>query len=172
MAYIGKKPSDTFRGLAIKDSFTGDGSTVAFDLTREAPDGGDTDLEVFIDNVRQEGGTGKAYTLGVDGSGDNKRITFTAAPDSGADIYVLNPGRDSGVIQVGDATITESKLHPDLVLGGEVATQGDVYKHYNTITADATTTMVATKNYFMMGPITVEDTKTWTIAGDGELVIL
>jgi len=117
MAYIGKKPTDTFRGLAIKDSFTGDGSTVAFDLTREAPDGGDTDLEIFIDNVRQEGGVGKAYTLGVDGSGDNKRITFTAAPDSGAEIYIINPGRDSGFITVSDGAITEAKLHPDLDLG-------------------------------------------------------
>ena len=104
MAYIGKKPSDTFRGLAYKDTFTGDGSTVAFDLTREAPDGGDSDLEIFIDNVRQEGGVGTAYTLGADGSGDTKRVTFTAAPDSGADIYVLNPGRDSGVLGVGDTS--------------------------------------------------------------------
>ena len=110
MAYIGKKPSDTFRGLAIKDTFAGDGSTVAFDLTREAPDGGDSDLEIFMDNVRQEGGVGKAYTLGADGSGDTKRITFTAAPDNGADIYVLNPGRDSGVLGVGDNTISNTKL--------------------------------------------------------------
>ena len=110
MAYIGKKPSDKFRGLAVKDAFTGDGSTVAFDLTREAPDGGDSDLEVFIDNVRQEGGVGKAYTLGVDGSGDTKRITFTAAPDASSEIYVLNPGRDSAVIGVGDNTISNTKL--------------------------------------------------------------
>ena len=110
MAYIGKKPSDKFRGLAYKDSFTGDGSTVAFDLANEAPDGGEYDLHVFIDNVRQEGGTGKAYTLGVDGSGDMKRITFTSAPDSGSEVYVINPGRDSGVLQVGDNAVTSVKL--------------------------------------------------------------
>ena len=110
MAYIGKKPSDKFRGLAYKDSFTGDGSTVAFDLVNVAPDGGEYDLHVFIDNVRQEGGSGKAYTLGVDGSGDMKRVTFTTAPDSGAEIYVINPGRDSGVLQVGDNTISNAKL--------------------------------------------------------------
>ena len=120
MAYIGKKPSDTFRGLAIKDSFTGDGSTVAFDLTREAPDGGDSDLEIFIDNVRQEGGTGKAYTLGVDGSGDNKRITFTAAPDSGAEIYIINPGRDSGVLGVGDGTVTAAKIASNAVTTAKI----------------------------------------------------
>ena len=35
-------------------------------------------------------GSGKAFTLGVDGSGDHKRITFTAAPASSAAIYVIN----------------------------------------------------------------------------------
>ena len=47
-------------------------------------------LEVYIDNVRQEPGSGKAFTFGVDGSGDMKRITFTAAPANSAAIYVFN----------------------------------------------------------------------------------
>ena len=171
MAYIGKKPSDTFRGLAIKDSFTGDGSTVAFDLTREAPDGGDSDLEIFIDNVRQEGGTGKAYTLGVDGSGDNKRITFTAAPDSGAEIYVLNPGRDSGVLGVGDGTVTTAKFASGVSLGS-ITDQTQAFTNFNEITADRTTTLTTAKSYFLAGTITVADTFTWTIAGSGELLII
>ena len=120
MAYIGKKPSDTFRGLAIKDSFTGDGSTVAFDLTKEAPDGGDSDLEIFIDNVRQEGGTGKAYTLGVDGSGDNKRITFTAAPDSGAEIYIINPGKAYADTKLGNVSVDSTPS-----LGGDLDVNGN-----------------------------------------------
>ena len=47
-------------------------------------------LEVFVNNVRQEPGTGKAFTLGLDGSNELKRITFTAAPANGASIYVIN----------------------------------------------------------------------------------
>jgi hypothetical protein len=120
MAYIGKKPSDKFRGLANKHSFTGDGSTVAFDLANEAPDGGVYDLHVFIDNVRQEGGTGKSYTLGVDGSGDMKRITFASAPDSGSEVYVINPGRDSGVLQVGDNVVTSAKIASDAVTTAKI----------------------------------------------------
>ena len=50
MPYLGKKPEDTFRGLAFKDTFTGDGSTVAFDITNAAPAGGDFDIEVFVEN--------------------------------------------------------------------------------------------------------------------------
>ena len=63
MAYIGKKPEDKFRGLASYDTFTGDGSTTTFDVTNILPDGGTYDVEVFVDNVRQEGGSGKSIQL-------------------------------------------------------------------------------------------------------------
>ena len=89
MAYIGAKPNELFRVAPTKDSFTGDGSTVAFDLANACPAGGEFSLQVFVDNVRQEPGSGKAFTLGADGSGDLKRITFTEAPASSAVIYVL-----------------------------------------------------------------------------------
>ena len=63
MSYIGKGPIDRTLGLSQKNVFTGDGSTVNFDMTTAAPDGGDTAVDVFIDNVRQEPGTGKALSL-------------------------------------------------------------------------------------------------------------
>ena len=90
MAYIGQPPLQEFTSPPTKDSFTGDGSTTTFDLAQEVVSGGEYALEVFIDNVRQEPGTGKAFTIGNDGSGDNKRITFTAAPANSAAIYVIN----------------------------------------------------------------------------------
>jgi hypothetical protein len=90
MAYIGQPPLQEFTSAPTKDSFTGDGSTTTFDLAQEVVSGGEYALEVFIDNVRQEPGTGKAFTVGNDASGDEKRITFTAAPANGAVIYVLN----------------------------------------------------------------------------------
>ena len=90
MAYIGQEPKIEFSSVPTKDSFTGDGSTVAFDLSAAVATGAENALEVFVDNVRQEPGSGKAYTLGLDGSNDNKRITFTAAPANGAAIYVIN----------------------------------------------------------------------------------
>ena len=91
MSYIGQAPIDEFIATPTKDSFTGDGSTTAFDLAASVAAGGINALEVYVDNVRQEPGSGKAFTVGVDGSGDLKRITFTAAPASSAAIYVLNP---------------------------------------------------------------------------------
>ena len=98
MAYIGKRPTDSFRSLAVKDTFTGDGSTVAFDISQEC--GSANDLMVFVDNVRQEPGSGKSYTLGVDGSGLLKRITFDAAPDASAEIYVINPTLSPEIVAV------------------------------------------------------------------------
>jgi len=109
MAYIGKDPAQIKRALNEKDTFTGDGSTVAFDLTSDAS--GANEIQVFVDNIRQEPGASDAYTLGEDGSGNLRRITFTAAPDSGAEIYVLNPKTtDSNLIVPSDNSVTEAKI--------------------------------------------------------------
>ena len=89
MAYIGARPTTNFRVAPVKDTFTGDGSTTTFDLANKVPAGGENALQVFVENVRQEPGSGKAYTLGADGSGNLKRITFSAAPVSSAEIYVI-----------------------------------------------------------------------------------
>ena len=102
MAYIGKRPTDTFRSLATKDTFTGDGSTTTFDISQECPSA--NDLMVFVDNVRQEPGSGKSYTLGADGSGLLKRITFDAAPDASSEIYVINPTLSPEVVQTAETT--------------------------------------------------------------------
>ena len=89
MAYLGARPTTNFRVAPTKDTFTGDGSTTTFDLANVVPAGGENALQVFVENVRQEPGSGKAYTLGADGSGDLKRITFSSAPVSSAEIYVI-----------------------------------------------------------------------------------
>ena len=89
MAYVGARPTTNFRVAPTKDTFTGDGSTTTFDLANKVPAGGENALQVFVENVRQEPGSGKAYTLGADGSGDLKRITFSSAPVSSAEIYVI-----------------------------------------------------------------------------------
>ena len=88
--YIGQEPVNTFSQVPTKDSFTGDGPTTTFDLSNAVVSSGENALEVFVNNVRQEPGSGKAFTLGVDGSNELKRITFSAAPASGASIYVIN----------------------------------------------------------------------------------
>ena len=120
MGYIGKGPSDTFSGVTSKDSFTGDGSTVIFDISTDIPQGGDTDIFVYVDNVRQEPGVSKAYTTGQDGSGNYRRITFTTAPDSGAEIYVLNPGRIEALQVTGDNSVSTTKIQNSAVTTAKI----------------------------------------------------
>ena len=100
MAYIGKKPSDISRAIATYDTFTGDGSTTAFDLTYAA--GSANDIIVVVNNVRQEPGASKSYTLGVDGSGSLRRVTFNTAPEAADEIYVINPTRTESIAFAGN----------------------------------------------------------------------
>jgi hypothetical protein len=119
MAYIGKDPAQIKRALNEKDTFTGDGSTVAFDLTSDAS--GSNEIQVFVDNIRQEPGALDAYTLGEDGSGNLRRITFTAAPDSGAEIYVLNPKTtDSNLIVPSDNSVTSAKIVDGAIVNADI----------------------------------------------------
>jgi len=123
MAYIGTNPANTGTGLFSQDTFTGDGSTVAFDLTNAAPDGGGNELQVFVDNVRQQEGSSNAYTLGFDGSSVFKRITFTAAPAASASIFVLNPGTKNvqQVSTVSDNTITTAKIQDSAITAAKIS---------------------------------------------------
>ena len=80
MPYIGPAPSGTF-GTGAKDRFSGDASTVAFTMSQSV--GNVNDIDVFVDNVRQEPTI--SYTVSA------TTLTFTAAPDSGTNnVYVVH----------------------------------------------------------------------------------
>ena len=117
MSYVGKGPIDRVLGLSQKNTGVGDGSTTSFDiLTQAAPQGGDTAVDVFVDNVRQEPGTGKAYVLAADGSGDFKRITFSTAPANGAVIWTNNRLRTQITnILPGSNTITNTLINDSVI---------------------------------------------------------
>ena len=152
MAYIGKRPTDTFRSIAAKDTFTGDGSTTTFDITNAAASA--NDLMVFVDNVRQEPGSGKSYTLAADGSGLLKRVTFDAAPDASAEIYVINPHLAPEA--VASAQNLEGRAFTNQTELNAVAADDDVLLIYDTSASTvkkiqksniATTLSYVTRNY-------------------------
>jgi hypothetical protein len=138
MAYIGKQPSTKFSAAAKFDSFTGDGSTVTFDVANIIPAGGENGLQVYVNNVRQKPGTGNAYTIGNDGSGDLKRITFSEAPAGADEIYVITPYEATNIKEVGDGTVTNLKLANSAITGHteltEVAADGDFLLIFDTST--------------------------------------
>jgi len=80
MGYVGNSPAANFASVT-KDLFSGDGSTVAFTLSKAATTNG---VAVFVENVRQE----PTIAYAVSGT----TLTFTAAPvsASGNNIYVLH----------------------------------------------------------------------------------
>jgi len=121
MAYLGKGPEQVLSGVASKSTFTGDGSTTTFDISTDIPAGGENDIQVFVDNVRQEPGSGASYTVGVDGSGNLRRITFNVAPEASQSIYVINPRRLEAFGQVPDGAIATAKLQDTAVSTAKIA---------------------------------------------------
>jgi len=84
MAYLGPPPSQKL-ATPTSQYFSGNGSATAFTLNR--PVNVAEDLNVFVNNVPQEPGSGKSYTA------TGTTLTFDAAPASGTNnIYVVYRG--------------------------------------------------------------------------------
>ena len=87
------------------DEFNGDGSTVAFTLTKTPVAGSGANFVVFVDNVYQRYGSSYAYT--VSGS----TITFTSAPPSGTNNIQAIQLHGSNVLNtIADGTVGVSKV--------------------------------------------------------------
>ena len=130
MAYIGKRPSDITRAIATYDTFTGDGSTTTFDLSQAASSA--NDIIVVVNNVRQEPGASKSYTLGLDGNGVSVRVTFNTAPEAADEIYVINPTRVESIARAGDVSANAITGQTELA---EQAANDDVLLIYDTSTS-------------------------------------
>ena len=85
MAYIGNAPNTAIVNQTTSQSFNGTGSATAFTLNRSV--NVSEDLEVFVNNVQQEPGSGKSYTA------SGTTLTFDEAPPSGTgNVYVIYRG--------------------------------------------------------------------------------
>jgi hypothetical protein len=127
MPFLGNPPIDQYQSLA-KQTITGDGST-AYTLNRSVTN--EFDIEVFINNVRQEPTT--SYTA------IGNTITFTAAVTSGDSCYLIYQGQSVGsinppansvgtnqitndgvhTVNIADTAITHAKLHTDMDLSSK-----------------------------------------------------
>jgi len=124
MAYIGKPPNTAIVNQATSQSFSGNGSTTAFTLNRSVNVG--EDLEVFVNNVQQEPGSGKSYTA------SGTTLTFDEAPPSGTNnVYVIYRG---------EATINPRLEHDaNAALSATTGTfSGDLTVDTNTLHVDST----------------------------------
>ena len=85
MAYLGAQPNKTLT-KTTSQSFNGTGSATTFTLNRAVNT--EEELEVFVENVQQEPGSGKSYTA------SGTTLTFDEAPPSGTgNVYVIYRGQ-------------------------------------------------------------------------------
>ena len=151
MAYLGASPLASFASPS-KDTFSGDNSTTAFTMGQSVGD--PNQIEVFVDNVRQE--PTSAYTV------NGTTLTFTGTPATGSNnIYVIHKqgvigngllptsGRSSD--RVGTLTVTGAST-----LTGNITTSGNISATSGSITAGGA----------LSGVTTLTTTSTATIGGD------
>lgn len=104
MSYIGSTPT-TQSFISGTDYFNGDGSTVAFTLSRSVAS--PNDIEAVINNVVQQ--PNSAYTV------SGTTITFTSAPSSGtSNIYVRYLSTTTQAITPSQNTVSYSTWNSDL----------------------------------------------------------
>ena len=133
MAYIGNKPADTFHSTA-KQSFTPDSSTTGFTLSHTVSN--ENELELFINNVRQEPGTGKSYTAA------GTTLTMSEAPTTGDDMYCVYQGKAQGHHFIPPASVQGSHVHTTFDLTGKTVTlpAGTLSHSVTKAVGDASTT--------------------------------
>ena len=107
ITYMGRQllQASVTQSESFVDIFNGDGSTVAFTLTRTPVTNDARNFIVFVDNVYQREGSSYAFTV------TGQTLTFTAAPVSGTNniqIYQLN--NINTLNTIADNTVTSAKI--------------------------------------------------------------
>ena len=114
--YTGPSPARSFAPVATKDRFSGDGSSVNFDLSFDIASGGFNSLSVYVEDVWQEPGI--TYNINNDGSGNPRRVTFTTAPVAGTNnIIVINRDRETARVIPDTGSIGSTQLNSELITG-------------------------------------------------------
>ena len=117
MAYIGPLPAETFTSFATQEFSTS--ATTSYTL--DHPVTNENELALFINNVRQQPGSGKAYTA------SGTALTLSAATAStdtmyavflGRALQTVNPADASvGTSQLAATSVTAAKLNNDIISG-------------------------------------------------------
>ena len=181
MPYVGRQPDGgDFKVLTLAESFNG----VLTDFTLSESVGTPNQLIVILSGVVQH------WTDAFSVSGTT--LTFSSAPASGETIKILKlgsvlspnvPATETVVAGSFSKTgISANYVHKvnsagnawelGLLEGSDITTEGSFFSNWNTVTSNLTSTLTTSKNRMIIGPITVNDTYTWDVAGSGELTII
>ena len=107
ITYMGRQllQASVTQSESFVDIFNGDGSTVAFTLTRTPVTNDARNFIVFVDNVYQREGSSYAFTV------TGQTLTFTGAPASGTNnvqVYQLN--NINTLNTIADGTVSVAKV--------------------------------------------------------------
>ena len=159
MPYLGNVPAVAYTSTT-KDSFSGDGSTTDFTLSKV---GSNNALRVVVENVIQDPAV--AYSC------VGTTLTFTSAPPTGTNnIYVVHLGPPAATISPAANTVG------GLYKGergeiGQTNAGGDIFR-INEQTLNRDVTIDATENASCTGPLAVATDVTITITTGGNLSIV
>ena len=149
MPYQGNNPAIQYQSIPTVQRFNGDGSDTTFTLSQAVSDV--QSVLVSVDGVVQDS---NAYTIP-----DGTTLTFTAAPSSGTgNIFVNYLGK------------TLSSVTPPAENKGQFKSSGIFRTNAQSLTVN--TTILATENANVTGPLTVASGVTLTVESGGTLVTL
>lgn len=118
MPYIGNDLATQFQAFATQ-TITGDGST-GYTLDRAVANG--KELLVYINNVKQEEGSGKSYTA------SGTTITFSAAVASTDSCYLVYMGSAQQTVVPPDGSVSSAKLDTNIAVSGDLTVDTDTLK--------------------------------------------
>jgi len=114
MPFLGNTPAQGFAESITKDSFTPNGSTTAFTLSKTAAT---NSISVFVGNVRQE----PTSSYSVSGT----TLNMTEAPSTGTGFYVLHSqGTIESTTVLPAGSVVTNSLASSIDLSGKTVTYG------------------------------------------------
>ena len=107
MAYIGPLPAETFTSFATQEFSTS--ATTSYTL--DHPVTNENELALFINNVRQQPGSGKAYTA------TGTALTLSAATASTDTMYAVFLGRALQTVNPAGGSVGSSQISAEMITG-------------------------------------------------------
>ena len=107
MAYIGPLPAETFTSFATQEFSTS--ATTSYTL--DHPVTNENELALFINNVRQQPGSGKAYTA------SGTALTLSAATASTDTMYAVFLGRALQTVNPAGGSVGSSQIAAEMITG-------------------------------------------------------
>ena len=107
MAYIGPLPAETFTSFATQEFSTS--ATTSYTLDHAVTN--ENELALFINNVRQQPGSGKAYTA------SGTALTLSAATASTDTMYAVFLGRALQTVNPAGGSVGSSQITAEMITG-------------------------------------------------------